>query len=109
MSTIKMRINKDKESTCFACGREWKNTAEMYDLAIGFKKTRILPLCKTCVNELFIKTLRAERNYDSRVKSQSDLRRADNENLLNHGVLGNNPSTVLNGIKIKSKKENADE
>ena len=105
MAAMKMRVNKDKTSECFACGREWKNTSEMYDLAIGHKKLRILPLCRKCMNELFQKTLKAERIYDSRIKSQSDIKRADNERLLDNGKIGGNPSTVLNGSKIKTEME----
>lgn len=104
-STIKMRVNKDKESNCFSCGVNWKNTAEMYDLAIGYKKTRILPLCRNCVNELFVKSLKAERMYDSKIKSQQDLRRAENEALTKHGKVGSNPSKALNSVKIKKEED----
>ena len=69
---IKMRVNREQESVCFNCGTKWKNTSEMYDLCIGYKKERILPLCRKCVDELFHKTLKASCKYNARVKSQED-------------------------------------
>ena len=75
--SIKMRVNKEKESECFVCKTIWQNTHEMYDLRFESKldETRTLTLCKTCVDELFNKTLRASCLYNGRVKSKEDMER----------------------------------
>ena len=72
---IKMRVNQDKESVCFNCGVEWKSTPEMYDLKIGYTKERTLPLCKKCIDTLFVKTLKAGVKYDQKIKSKEDQAR----------------------------------
>lgn len=75
---IKMRVNTNQESTCDECSCPWKNTAEMYDLMLcGTKFT----LCKECIETLFNKTLKASCLYNSRLKSQEDLRRAERASL----------------------------
>lgn len=75
--SIKMRVNKEKESECFVCKTTWLNTHEMYDLRFESKldETRTLTLCKSCVDELFNKTLRASCLYNSRIKSKEDMER----------------------------------
>ena len=75
--SIKMRVNKEKESECFVCKTTWQNTHEMYDLRFESKldETRTLTLCKTHVDELFNKTLRASCLYNGRVKSKEDMER----------------------------------
>ena len=75
--SIKMRVNKEKESECFVCKTTWLNTHEMYDLRFESKleETRTLTLCKTCVDELFNKTLRASCLYNSRIKNKEDMER----------------------------------
>lgn len=75
--SIKMRVNKEKESECFVCKTTWQNTHEMYDLRFESKldETRTLTLCKSCVDELFNKTLRASCLYNSRIKSKEDMER----------------------------------
>ena len=75
--SIKMRVNKEKESECFVCKTTWLYTHEMYDLRFESKlvETRTLTLCKSCVDELFNKTLRASCLYNGRVKSKEDMER----------------------------------
>ena len=75
--SIKMRVNKERESECFVCKTNWANTHEMYDLRFESKldETRTLTLCKSCVDELFNKTLRASCLYNSRIKSKEDMER----------------------------------
>ena len=72
-----MRVNKEKESECFVCKTTRPNTHEMYDLRFESKldETRTLTLCKSCVDELFSKTLRASCLYNSRIKSKEDMER----------------------------------
>ena len=75
--SIKMRVNKEKESECFVCKTNWTNAKEMYDLRFesNLDETRTLTLCKSCVDELFNKTLRASCLYNSRIKSKEDMER----------------------------------
>ena len=75
---IKMRVNRDKESICFNCCTTWKNTPEMYDLAIGKENHIILPLCQKCIRELFTKTLKADVKYNAKLKSDEDSKRIMN-------------------------------
>lgn len=103
---IKMRVNGDEGSTCISCKAIWKNTAEMYDVKLG---SEVITLCKACVDELFRKTLRAQTIYNSRLKSQKDLKRAANEHLAKNGKIGNKPSTVLNEIKGEQNGEQRDD
>ena len=75
--SIKMRVKKEKESECFVCKTIWLNTKEMYDLRFesNLDETRTLTLCKSCVDELFNKTLRANCLYNNRIKSKEDMER----------------------------------
>lgn len=75
---IKMRVNKTQTSVCEECGALYKNTAEMYDLAICDAK---FTLCKLCIEALFDKTLKASCMYNNKLKSQEDLKRATRESV----------------------------
>lgn len=104
--SIKMRVNKEKESECFVCKTIWQNTQEMYDLRFESKldETRTLTLCKTCVDELFTKTLRASCLYNGRVKSKEDMeriRRAESKFM----PKGQRWTTTESEEKPKKKKE----
>ena len=104
--SIKMRVNKEKESECFVCKTIWQNTHEMYDLRFESKldETRTLTLCKTCVDELFSKTLRASCLYNGRVKSKEDMdriRRAESKLM----PKGQRWTTTDSEEKSKKKKE----
>lgn len=72
---IKMRVNSNKESRCQECNVLWKNTPEMYDMLIVDTK---FTLCKTCLDDLFRKTLKISCMYNGKLKSQEDLRRIYN-------------------------------
>lgn len=74
---IKMRVNNNKESVCEECKTLWKNTPEMYDMLIVDNK---VTLCKKCFEELFRKSLKISCMYNSRIKSNEDLRRVINYN-----------------------------
>lgn len=85
---IKMRVNQSKDSHCFNCNVEWKNTPIMYDLAIGYKhKQKILPMCKNCVDEIFTKTLKASTMWNAKVKTKEDQKRIMRSKQLN-GIKG---------------------
>ena len=100
---IKMRINNDKESRCFNCRTEWRNTGEMYDFAIGYKeKQKIIPLCRNCVEEIFNKTLKASTKFNAKVKSKEDMKRIQRECAIrNNGFESISLNKALKGIKIK--------
>ena len=103
---IKMRVNKEKESECFICKTVWQNTHEMYDLRFESKleEIRTLTLCKTCVDELFNKTLRASCLYNGRIKSKEDMeriRRAESKFM----PKGQKWTTTETTEKSKRKKE----
>lgn len=67
---IRMRNNKETDSTCCECGLSRDKVLDMFDLCIG---GNILTICDECNNALFYKTLRAECNKNARVKSNHDI------------------------------------
>lgn len=77
---IRMRVNNDKQSECNECGCTYKYTAEMYDLGICEEQ---FTLCKSCVEKLFQKTLKASCMYNSKLKQPEDLKRAAREKARN--------------------------
>lgn len=95
MNSVKIRINHNQQAQCSICDTEWKNTGEMYDMKIG--KQSPFTLCRTCMNELFDATLKAECMYNSRLKSQDDIKRSNNERQIRNGNIGTRPSEVLEG------------
>lgn len=70
---IKMRVNNNSNSFCSECGVNYKNTKEMHDLMLFGEVHQI---CYECLDKLFQKTLKAQINYQSKVKSKEDLIRA---------------------------------
>ena len=77
---IKMRVNNNSESFCSNCGMKYKNTKEMYDLMLFGKVNQI---CLKCVDALFQKTLKAQINYQSKIKTKEDLARIKISETLN--------------------------
>lgn len=88
MAKIKMRVNNDRESVCFNCGREWKDVREMYDLKIGYKKERTLPLCQKCIEEMEMKFLKASCMYNAKLKDKIAMKRIQNEKTLDYEESG---------------------
>lgn len=74
---IKMKVNQDRHSKCSNCGCEWKNTKEMYTILFVEKKEN---LCSKCFEDLFHKCLHMTCEYNSKLKTQIDLKRIQNEN-----------------------------
>lgn len=73
---IRMRVNKDKNSRCKLCNTPYMYTPEMYDLQLANEdKSVIFTLCKSCVDELFNKTLKASCMYNHRIKDKEDMKR----------------------------------
>ena len=70
-----MRVNENKESVCEECECKWNETKEMYDVQI-FGQKRIV--CKECLEDIMLKILRMDVKYSAKLKSQNDLKRAEN-------------------------------
>lgn len=105
MAEIKMRVNNNRESICSNCGREWKNTREMYDLRIGFKKERTLPLCAKCIDTMSVKFLKASCMYNSKIKSKVDMKRIQNEKDLDMEESGEKFVSVNKALKGMGVKD----
>lgn len=67
---IKMRNNKDANSTCCECGAHRKDVLDMFDLCIA---DTIFTICDACNEKVFYKCLSAECYKNGRVKSQHDI------------------------------------
>lgn len=106
MASLKMRVNNNKESVCSNCGREWKNVREMYDLRIGYKKERTLPLCLKCIEKMNSKFLKASCMYNSRLKSQVDIKRVQNEHTLDMEESGKTFTSINEALKGMGVKDN---
>lgn len=104
MASLKMRVNNDKESVCSNCGREWKNVREMYDIRIGYKKERTLPLCLKCIETMEIKFLKASCLYNAKLKTKIDQRRIQNEKEIEYeesGVKFGKINEAMKGMGVK--------
>jgi hypothetical protein len=69
-----MKIENNKQSKCENCGREYNYTPEMYNLKIIDRK---FTLCKSCIDILFGKLLRADVMYNEKIKSNDDIKRIE--------------------------------
>lgn len=99
-----MRVNNDKESVCSNCGREWKNVKEMYDIRIGHKKVKTLPLCLKCIETMEVKFLKATCMYNAKLKTKIDQKRIQNSNDLDleeSGVKFGKINEAMKGMGIK--------
>lgn len=104
MASLKMRVNNDKESVCSNCGREWKDVREMYDLRIGFKKERTLPLCLKCIETLEGKFLKASCMYNAKLKTKIDqgrIRRERDLDMEESGVKFGKINEAMKGMGVK--------
>lgn len=64
---IKIRVNTKQNDTCTGCGKSSKDEhKEFYDMLVG--KTMI-HLCFDCMEMMFRKTLKAQVNYQGKLKS----------------------------------------
>lgn len=74
---MKFRVNKNKNSICNECGRKYGETREMYDLQL-FKNVN--SICSICLENLVMKSLYMETQYNARVKNGEDMQRSRIEN-----------------------------
>lgn len=64
---IKIRVNNKQNDVCSACGKDSKNEEkEFYDMRIG---NDLIHLCFDCMEMMFRKTLKAQVNYQGKLKS----------------------------------------
>lgn len=65
--SIRIRINDKQNDVCSACGKDSKNEEkEFYDMRIG---NDLIHLCFDCMEMMFRKTLKAQVNYQGKLKS----------------------------------------
>lgn len=72
---INMRVSKDRDSQCNACGNYVDSSVEMFDVRIQIPKQSalIICLCDKCISEMFDKTLKARCLVDGMVKSSKQM------------------------------------
>lgn len=65
--SIRIRINDKQNDVCSACGKDSKNEEkEFYDMRIG---NDLIHLCFDCMEMMFRKTLKAQVNYQGKLKN----------------------------------------
>jgi len=72
---INMRITKDSEPICSACGNGKQTSIEIFDVRIAPGKTgaTVFRLCDKCISEMFDKTLKARCMVDGMIKSSKQM------------------------------------
>ena len=64
---IKIRVNTKQKDICTCCGKSSKDEKkEFYDMMIG---NDIIHLCFDCIEMMFRKTLKAQVNYQGKLKN----------------------------------------
>ena len=64
---IKIRVNIKQKDICTGCGKSSKDERkEFYDMMIG---NDLIHLCFDCMEMMFKKTLKAQVNYNGKLKS----------------------------------------
>lgn len=64
---IKIRVNTKQKDICAGCGKSSKDEKkEFYDMMIG---NDLIHLCFDCIEMMFRKTLKAQVNYQGKLKS----------------------------------------
>ena len=64
---IKIRINNKQNDFCTGCGKSSKKEKkEFYDMMIG---NDLIHLCFDCMEMMFKKTLKAQVNYNGKLKN----------------------------------------
>jgi hypothetical protein len=79
-----MKVENNKNSICMECNTKWKDTREMFTILLCCRK---VTLCYKCLEELEMKTLHMNVEYDKRLKSGTDIKRIQNENRLINGEI----------------------
>ena len=64
---IKIRVNTKQKDICTGCGKSSKDERkEFYDMMIGNDLIRV---CFDCIEMMFRKTLKAQVNYQGKLKN----------------------------------------
>lgn len=64
---IKIRVNNKQKDICTGCGKSSTNEKkEFYDMMIG---NDLVHLCFDCMEMMFRKTLKAQVNYQGKLKN----------------------------------------
>ena len=64
---IKIRVNNKQNDICTGCGKSSeKEKKEFYDMMIG---NDLIHLCFDCMEMMFKKTLKAQVNYNGKLKN----------------------------------------
>lgn len=64
---IKIRVNNKQKDICTSCGKSSKDERkEFYDMMIG---NDLIHLCFDCIEMMFRKTLKAQVNYQGKLKN----------------------------------------
>lgn len=64
---IKIRVNNKQNDICTGCGKSSeKEKKEFYDMMIG---NDLIHLCFDCMEMMFRKTLKAQVNYQGKLKN----------------------------------------
>ena len=104
---VKMKINKEKHARCNSCLADRDHSLELFD--VGFtpdgKSTTIICLCDKCMNDLFIKSLKATNMVNSRLKSKADIKV---KNARNSKALGSSKHLSIAEALKDVKEENED-
>ena len=71
-----MRISKDRDVTCNACGNDGKQSVIIFDMRLAIKGQNglVLHLCDRCVSEMMDKTLKARCMVDGMIKTPQQMR-----------------------------------
>jgi hypothetical protein len=93
-----MKVENNKKCTCMECGTKWKDTREMFTILLCGKK---LTICHKCLEELETKSLHMNVQYNSRLKSQTDIKRQQNENVLLNGEIPFRPNREGENKNVK--------
>ena len=71
---VRMGYEKDKTATCRSCNNKIDQSKEMYKIGIGEKDLMLVfNLCDECANKMFKKILKAQCDFQSRLKSQAEI------------------------------------
>ena len=73
---IKARVCKKENAQCNCCLKTKDNVLDIFEINIPLgseNMSQVLRLCDSCINKLFVKTLKCICYTNSRLKSQHDL------------------------------------
>ena len=68
---IKMRVRKQKDKCCNACGCKPDEALDLFDVMIG---DTLITICDDCMETLMVKSLNAKCYTNGRLKQAKDIR-----------------------------------